>query len=97
LKTLLFILVGLLPAVAIRFALMRRRVAIGPAIGVCLGVLLVSAIVVTSRVQKRFASTGEEQTMGPIPILVEFVAGMFKVALPVTALSFFILRTGSRE
>jgi hypothetical protein len=96
-KTLLFIALGLLPAVFIRFVMMRRRLEVGPAIGVCLGILLLAAISATSLVERRFTNDVEDQTLGPIPILADFVWRMITIPLPVTVMSFLILRIRSHE
>jgi hypothetical protein len=95
--TILFIILGLIPAAAIRYAIARKPLEVGPAVGVCLGILLAVSIVVTGLVQKQFARPEQQEVAGPIPILADLVYRMATISLPVTVGSFFILRARSRD
>ena len=95
--TVLFIILGLIPSVVIRFVIARRPLGKGPAIGLCLGILLGMSIVVTGSVQRRYAKPEPGEVMGPIPILADWVYAMVSIGLPVAVLSFFVLRAPTRD
>ena len=96
-KTLLYIILGLIPAIVVRYAIARKPLEVWPAIGVCLGILLAASIVVTGFVQRQFNQPEQSETFGPIPILTDLVYRMATITLPVTVASFFILRARSRD
>ena len=95
--TILFITLGLIPAAVVRYAIARKPLDMGPAIAVCLGILLTASIVVTGFVQKQFARTEDQEVVGPVPILADLVYRMATITLPVTVASFLILRARSRN
>lgn len=96
-QKILLLAAGLIPAVLLRYVILRRPLEKGPAIGVCCAGLLLITIVLTTIVQKRHANTNPEENLGPIPILADWAGLMGTVALPVLIASYFILRAGARS
>ncbi len=94
-KIILLIVAGLIPAVALRYAILRRPISLGATAGTCFGILIYVAILVSTSVQRQFQQPGDEGISGPLPILTDLVSAMAKVSLPVVIASFFVLRAKS--
>jgi len=96
-KTILSILVGLIPAACLRYAILRRPLKLWPAVCACFGILIAAAIILMSGTQRRFSAEDNGIVGGPLPILTDFVGRMVTIAVPVIVISFFILRAKSLE
>jgi hypothetical protein len=94
-RVLLFIVLGLLPAIAPRYAILRKAISNAATAGACFGILIFVAILVSSDVEKSAKQAGEDITVGPLPILTRLVSRMFYVGVPVLVGSYFILRRGA--
>jgi len=90
-------LLGMIPAVALRFAILRKPISRLAAAGTCFGILIYVAILVSTSVEKKFRQRGDEPLMGPLPILTNLVSQMFYVAVPVVVGSYFTLRRGANR
>src|SRR5881394_1275355 len=86
------ILLGMIPAVTLRFAILRKPISRLAAAGTCFGILIYAAILVSNSVEKRFRRPDDEPLMGPLPILTNLVSQMFYVGIPVVVGSYFVLR-----
>ena len=93
----LSIVLGMIPAVALRFAILRKPISRLAAAGTCFGILIYVAILVTSSVERKFRRPGNEPIMGPLPILTNLMFQMFYVGVPVVVLSYFTLRRGANR
>jgi len=93
----LSILLGMIPAVALRFAILRKPISRLAAAGTCFGILIYVAILVTTSVERKFRQREGEPLMGPLPILTNLVSQMFYVGVPVIVGSFFTLRRGANR
>ena len=91
------ILLGMIPAVTLRFAILRKPISRLAAAGTCFGILIYVAILVTSSVERKFRQPSEEPLMGPLPILTNLVSQMFYVGVPVLVGSYFTLRRGANR
>jgi hypothetical protein len=91
------ILLGMIPAVAFRFAILRKPISRLAAAGTCFGILIYTAILVSNSVEKRFRRPDDEPLMGPLPILTNLVSQMFYVGIPVIVGSYFVLRRGANR
>jgi len=91
------IVLGMIPAVALRFAILRKPISRLAAAGTCFGILIYVAILVTTSVEKQFRQPGDEPIMGPLPILTNLVSQMFYVGVPVIVGSYFTLRRGANR
>ena len=87
----------MIPAVALRFAILRKPISRLAAAGPCFGILIYVALLVTSSVERKFRQSGDEPIMGPLPVLTNLVTQMFYVGVPVLVGSFFILRRGANR
>ena len=85
----------MIPAVALRFAILRKPISRLAAAGACFGILIFVAILVTTSVEKKFRRSGDEPIVGPLPILTNLVSQMFYVGVPVVVGSYFTLRRGA--
>jgi hypothetical protein len=94
---LLSIVLGMIPAVALRFAILRKPISRLAAAGTCFGILIYVAILVSTSVEKKFRRPNEEPIMGPLPILTNLVSQMFYVGVPVMVGSYFTLRRGANR
>jgi membrane associated rhomboid family serine protease len=94
-KTILFIVLGVIPAVALRYAILRKPISLVAAAGACFGILIYVAILVSTNVQNQFQKPADDPVLGPLPILTDLVSQMAKVSVPVVLASFFILRAKS--
>jgi len=94
---LLSILLGMVPAVALRFVILRKPISRLAAAGTCFGILIYVAILVTSSVERKFRQPGDEPIMEPLPILTNLVSQMFYVGVPVVVGSYFTLRRGANS
>ena len=88
----LSIVLGMIPAVALRFAILRKPISRLATAGTCFGILIYVAILVSNSVEKKYRQPGDEPLMGPLPILTNLVSQMFYVGTPVLIGSYFILR-----
>ena len=93
----LSILLGMIPAVILRFAILRKPIPRLAAAATCFGILIYVAILVSNSVEKKFHRPGEEPIMGPLPILTNLVSQMFYVGVPVIVGSYFTLRRGANR
>src|ERR1051326_1623597 len=96
-KTLLLIVLGLLPAFALRYAILRRPISHPATAATCFGILIYVAIMVSSSVEKKFQRPGDDPLAGPLPILTDLVSQMFYVAAPVVVVSYLVLRRGANN
>ncbi len=87
----------MIPAVALRFAILRKPISRLAAAGTCFGILIYVAILVSTSVEKKFRQPDNEPLMGPLPILTNLVSQMFYVGVPVLIGSYFILRRGDNR
>jgi len=87
----------MIPAVALRFAILRKPISRLAAAGTCFGILIYAAILVSNSVEKKFRQAGDEPLMGPLPILTSMVSQMFYVGVPVVVGSYFTLRRGANR
>jgi hypothetical protein len=87
----------MIPAVALRFGILRKPISRLAAAATCFGILIYVAILVSTRVEKKFRQTGDEIIMGPLPILTNLVSQMFWVGVPVVVGSYFTLRRGANR
>ena len=87
----------MIPAVALRFAILRKPISRLAAAGTCFGILIYVAILVSTSVEKKFRQRGDEPLMGPLPILTNLVSQMFYVGVPVIVGSYFTLRRGANR
>ena len=87
----------MIPAVALRFAVLRKPISHLATAGTCFGILIYVAILVSSSVEKKFRQPDDEPLMGPLPILTNLVSQMFYVGVPVLIGSYFILRRGANR
>ncbi len=87
----------MIPAVALRFAILRKPISRLAAAGTCFGILIYVAMLVTTTVEKRFRQAGDEPLLGPLPILTNLVSQMSYVGLPVVLGSYFTLRRGANN
>ncbi len=87
----------MIPAVALRFAILRKPISRLAAAGTCFGILIYVAILVSTSVEKKFRQGGDEPIMGPLPILTNLVSQMFYVGVPVVVGSYFTLRRGANR
>ena len=85
----------MIPAIALRFAILRKPISRLAAAGTCFGILIYVAILVTTSVEKKFRHPGDEPIMGPLPVLTSLVSQMFYVGVPVLVGSCFTLRRGA--
>jgi hypothetical protein len=90
-------LLGMIPAVALRFAILRKPISRLAAAGTCFGILIYVAILVSNSVEKKFRQSGDEPLMGPLPILTNLASQMFYVGVPVLVGSYFTLRRGANR
>jgi len=94
----LSIVLGMIPAVVLRFAILRKPIPRLAAAATCFGILIYVAILVSSSVEKKFHLEGEEPVLGgPLPILTNLVSQMFYVGVPVIVGSYFTLRRGANR
>jgi len=92
------IVLGMIPAVALRFAILRKPISRLAAAGTCFGILIYVAILVSTTVEKKFRQGGDEPDVGgPLPILTNLVSQMFYVGVPVVIGSYFTLRRGANS
>ncbi len=96
-KTVLLIVLGLIPAVVLRYAILRKPTSLSAAFGSCFGILIYVGILVSTIVQTKSQRPGDDPMMGPLPILTDLVSMMTKVSVPVLLASFFILRAKSTD
>jgi hypothetical protein len=97
-QTILFIIIGLIPAAALRYGLLRRPVSRTAAAGTCFGILIGVATLVSTSVEKKTHKPNEEPIAGgPITVLADLAGGMVKVGVPVVIASWFILRSGAHR
>ena len=90
-------LLGMIPAVALRFAILRKPISRLAAAGTCFGILIYVAILVSTSVEKKFRQSEDEPLMGPLPILTNLASQMLYVGVPVLAGSYFTLRRGANR
>jgi hypothetical protein len=88
---------GMIPSVALRFAILRKPISRLAAAGTCFGILVYVAILVSTSVEKKFRQANEETLMGPLPILTSMASQMFYVGVPVMVGSYFTLRRGANR
>ena len=88
---------GMIPAVALRFAILRKPISRLAAAITCFGILIYVAILVSTSVEKKFRQPDDEPLMGPLPILTNLVSQMFYVGVPVLVGSYFTLRRGANR
>lgn len=93
----LSILLGMIPAVALRFAILRKPISRLATAGTCFGILIYVAILVSTSVEKQFRQPDDDPLMGPLPILTNLVSQMFYVGVPVLVGSYFTLRRGANR
>jgi hypothetical protein len=94
-QIILFIIIGLIPAVAIRYVIVRNPMSPLAASATCFAVLVGVAILVSTATEKKSQTAGDEPIAGgPITLLADLVGGMVKVGVPVVIASWFILRGG---
>ena len=91
------ILLGMIPAVALRFAMLRKPISRLAAAGTCFGILIYTAILVSNSVEKRFRRPDDDPIMGPLPILTNLASQMFYVGVPVIVGSYLVLRRGAES
>ena len=95
-QTILFIIVGLIPAVAIRYAIVLHPIPPLAAAATCFGILIGVAILVSTATEKKSQTAGGEPTVGgPITLLADLAGGMVKTGVPVVIASWFLLRRGT--
>ena len=95
-QTILFIIVGLIPAVAIRYLIVRHPISPSATAATCFGILIGVAILVSTATEKKSHAAGDEPIAGgPITVLADLVGGMVKVGVPVVIASWVILRGGT--
>jgi len=87
----------MIPAVALRFAILRKPISRLAAAGTCFGIWIYVAILVSNSVEKKFHQPDDEPLMGPLPILTNLVSQMFYVGVPVVVGSYFTLRRGANR
>ena len=87
----------MIPAVALRFAILRKPISRLATTGACFGILIYVAIIVSTSVEKKFRQPDDEPLMGPLPILTNLVSQMFYVGVPVLVGSYFTLRRGANR
>ena len=87
----------MIPAVALRFAILRKPISRLATVGTCFGILIYVAILVSTSVEKKFRQPDDEPLMGPLPILTNLVSQMFYVGVPVVLGSYFTLRRGANR
>jgi hypothetical protein len=90
-------LLGMIPAVALRFAILRKPISRLAAAGTCFAILIYVALLVSTSVEKKFRQSGDDPLMGPLPILTNLASQMFTVGVPVLAGSWFTLRRGANR
>jgi hypothetical protein len=93
----LSIVLGMIPAVALRFAMLRKPISRLAAAGTCFGILIYVGILVSTSVERKFRQRGDEPLTGPLPILTDLVSQMFYVGVPVVVGSYFTLRRGANS
>lgn len=93
-KTILLIVLGLIPALALRCAILRKPISRTAAAGTCFGILIYIAILVSTNVERKVQQPGDEVINGPLPILTDLVSQMAKVGIPAVVASYLILRRG---
>ena len=90
-------LLGMIPAVALRFAILRKPISRLAAAVTCFAILIYVAILVSTSVEKKFRQPDDEPLMGPLPILTNLASQMFYVGVPVLVGSYFTLRRGANR
>jgi hypothetical protein len=90
-------LLGMIPAVALRFAILRKPISRLASAITCFGILIYVAILVSTTVERKFRQSEDEPLMGPLPILTNLVSQMFYVGVPVIVGSYFTLRLGANR
>ena len=90
-------LLGMIPAVALRFVILRKPISRLAAAGTCFGIFIYVAILVSTTVERKFRQPDNEPLMGPLPILTSLVSQMFYVGVPVIIGSYFTLRRGANR
>jgi hypothetical protein len=93
----LSMLLGMIPAVALRFAILRKPISRLAAAVTCFAILIYVAILVSTSVEKKFRQPDDEPLMGPLPILTNLASQMFYVGVPVLVGSYFTLRRGANR
>ncbi len=94
-KTILFIVLGLLPALVFRYVILRKPISRVATAGACFGILIYVAILVSSMVERKSQQPGDDAINGPLPILTDLFSQMAKVGIPSVVVSYFILRRGA--
>ena len=69
---------GMIPAVALRFAILRKPISRLAAAITCFAILIYVAILVSTSVEKQFRRPDDEPLMGPLPILTKEDYDSFK-------------------
>ena len=87
----------MIPAVALRFAILRKPISRLAASAACFGILIYVAMLVSTRVEKNVRQNDDDPLMGPLPILTSLVSQMFYVGVPVVVASYFTLRRGANR
>jgi hypothetical protein len=95
-KTVSFIVLGLLPALALRYGILRKPISRGATAGACFGILIFVAILVSTNAEEK-ARQSDEVILGPLPILTDLISQMFYAGTPVLVGSYFILRRGANS
>ena len=90
-------LLGMIPTVALRFAILRKPISRLAAAVTCFAILIYVAILVSTSVEKKFRQPDDEPLMGPLPILTNLASQMFYVGVPVLVGSYFTLRRGANR
>ena len=93
--TVLSIVLGILPAVALRFAILRKPISRLASAGTCFGILIFVAMLVTTSTERKVRQSSDDPLMGPLPILTDLLSQMFYVGVPVALGSWFTLRRGA--
>ena len=94
-KTILFIVLGLLPALVFRYVILRKPISRVAAAGACFGILIYVAILVSTMVERKSQQPGDDAINGTLPILTDLFSQMAKVGIPSVVVSYFILRRGA--
>jgi 1,4-dihydroxy-2-naphthoate octaprenyltransferase len=98
-KTVFLIIIGLAPAAALRYLILRKPISRAAAAGTCFGILVFVGIMVSSAVEKKSQKQKDEEAFagGPVAILSDLASGLVKVGVPVVVASYFILRAPARD
>jgi len=98
-KTILLIVIGLAPATALRYLILRKPISRVAAAASCFGIFVFVGILVSGAVEKKSQKQSDEEAFagGPVTILADLAGGLAKVGVPVVVASYIILRTRPKD